>query len=410
MKPHAITAIPTTSSAKRWRVSLIALAIAGIVGAAWMVYGKNTSAQANAKPKTEEKTPVVYELAAVDIAQATQHALQIQLPVSGSLMPLNQATVRAKVAAEVQEVLVQEGMAVKKGQVIARFDGADLRARLTAQDASIDEARAKLDLAQKNRHSNEALLKQNYISQTAFDNVNNSVDLAKASLKSAQAQREIAQLALADTVVRAPVDGIVSKRNVQPGEKVSPDSPLVTIVDLNQLTLEAAVPASEIPRVKIGQEVRFHVDGFGERDFSGNVVRINPTAEAGSRSMTVYVAVNNRDLSLKGGMFAKGQLTLEKHPEMPTIALTALRKHEGRDVVYRIVNNQIQIQPVKLGLRNDEEGLVQVIEGLEAGSTIVNAKLEGVKAGSKVKLPAISVNPASSASPVAESSDHTIKG
>jgi RND family efflux transporter MFP subunit len=295
-------------------------------------------------------------------------------------------------------------MPVNKGQVIARFDGADLRARLTAQETTLDEARAKLDLAQKNRHSNEALLKQNYISQTAFDNVNNSVDLAKASLKSALAQREIAQLALADTVVRAPVDGIISKRNVQPGEKVSPDSPLVTIVDLNQLTLEAAVPASEIPRVKIGQEVRFHVDGFGERIFTGNVARINPAAEAGSRSMTVYVAVNNRDLALKGGMFAKGQLTLEKHPEMPTIPVTALRKHEGRDVVYRIVDNQIQIQPVKLGLRNEEEGLVQVLEGLEVGSTVVNSKLEGVKAGSKVKLPV------ASPTPVAESNENTVKG
>ena len=404
MKLHATATIPTTSSTKRWRVSLISLLIAGVVGGAWFFYGKSTSAQVDVKAKVEEKAPIVYELAAVDIGKTEQRELQIQLPVSGSLMPLNQATVRAKVAAEVQEVLIQEGMPVKKGQVIARFDGADLRARLTAQDAALDEARAKLDLAQKNRHSNEALLKQNYISQTAFDNVNNSVDLAKASLKSAQAQREIAQLALADTVVRAPVDGIVSKRNVQPGEKVSPDSPLVTIVDLNQLTLEASVPASEIPRVKIGQEVRFHVDGFGERAFTGNVARINPAAEVGSRSMTVYVAVNNRDLALKGGMFAKGQLTLEKHPEMPTIPVTALRKHEGRDVVYRIVDNQIQIQPVKLGLRNEEEGLVQVLEGLEVGSTVVNSKLEGVKAGSKVKLPV------ASPTPVAESNENTVKG
>jgi RND family efflux transporter MFP subunit len=404
MKLHATATIPTTSSTKRWRVSLISLLIAGAVGGTWFFYGKSTSAQVDAKAKVEEKAPIVYELAAVDIGKTEQRELQIQLSVSGSLMPLNQATVRAKVAAEVQEVLIQEGMPVKKGQVIARFDGADLRARLTAQDATLDEARAKLDLAQKNRHSNEALLKQNYISQTAFDNVDNSVDLAKASLKSAQAQREIAQLALADTVVRAPVDGIISKRNVQPGEKVSPDSPLVTIVDLNQLTLEASVPASEIPRVKIGQEVRFHVDGFGERTFTGNVARINPAAEVGSRSMTVYVAVNNRDLALKGGMFAKGQLTLEKHPEMPTIPVTALRKHEGRDVVYRIVNNQIQIQPVKLGLRNEEEGLVQVLEGLEVGSTVVNSKLEGVKAGSKVKLPV------ASPTPVAESNENTVKG
>lgn len=409
MKPHTPNLIPTAPTSRRWRLPLIALVVAGALASGWFFYGKSGAgqAQASAKVKAEEKkTALVYELAAVDLDQTTRRALQIQLPISGSLMPLNQATVRAKVAAEVQDVLLQEGMTVKKGQVIVKLDGADLRARLTAQEASIDEARAKLDLAQKNRHSNEALLKQNYISQTAFDNVSNSVDLAKANLKSAQAQREIAQLALADTTVRAPVDGIVSKRSVQPGEKVSPDSALVTIVDLSQLTLEASVPASDIPRVKIGQAVQFHVDGFGEREFSGQVARINPSTEAGSRSVTVYIAVNNRDLALKAGMFAKGQLILEKHQEMPTIAIAAVRKHEGRDVVYQIVNQQIQIQPVKLGLRNEEEGLVQVLEGLEVGSTILNAKLEGVKPGSKVKLPA---TPERAGAPVAESTTNTAK-
>lgn len=394
------TSIPLhVSKLRRWRLPLISLGVALAVGATWAVASKTggdkTAAEKKVAAGAAEKIAPIFELASVDISHVEGRELRVNLPISGSLLPLNQATVRSKVAAEVREVLVQEGMSVKKGQVIARFDGADLRARLTAQDAALDEAQAKLSLAQKNRRSNETLLKQNYISQNAFDTSNNSVELANASLKSAQAQREIAQLALADTIIKAPVDGIISKRNVQVGEKVSPDSPLVSIVDLAQLTLEAQVPASEIPRIKIGQEVSFRVDGFEQRVFSGKVARINPSAEAGSRSMTVYIAVENRDLSLKGGMFAKGNLTLKKNAELPTIPLNALRKQDGQDVVYAVVNNQVQEKKVKLGLRNEDEGFVQVLEGLDAGATVLSAKLEGVKVGSKVKLPEVPHAPSS---------------
>lgn len=375
---------------KRWRFPLLALVVLAVCGGAWSVYSKNMAqTKTNNKPNENpsEKLAVVYELAAVDVNTTELRELGLSLPISGSLTSISQVTVRSKVGAEVRETLVQEGNSVHKGQVIARFDTADLRARLVSQDASVDEAQAKLAMAKKNRLSNETLLKQNYISQNAFDTTNNSVELATASLKSATAQHQIAQLALADTEVKAPLDGIISKRSVQAGDKVSPDTPLFNIVNLSQLTLEAQVPSSEIPRIKIGQLVNFHVDGFGTRNFSGKVARINPAAETGSRSMLVYVAVGNFDAALKGGMFAKGSLTLEKSAAMPVIPIQAVRQQNGQDIIYKIVNNEVQVQKVKLGLRNEDEGLVQVLEGLSAGVNVISTKLDGVKPGNKVSLP-----------------------
>ena len=371
----------------QWRTPVMTVVAVAICSALWMVYSSKMTAQASTNEKKQADKEVVYELAAADITSAELKELSAQLPISGSLVPDSQVTVRAKVIAEVAEAPLQEGVAVQKGQIIARFTAADLHARLTTQEAAVDEAQARLALAQKNRVSNETLLKQNYISQNAFDTTHNGLELAQASLKSAMSQKQVAQLALADTLVRSPLDGFISKRHVQPGEKVSPDTALYSIVNLSHMTLEAQVPASEIPRVKAGQKVMFQVDGFGGREFVGKVARINPATEAGSRSMMVYVAVDNADAALRGGMFAKGSLVLEKSAAATTVPLTAVRQVNGSDVVYQIINEQVKMQTVKLGLRSDDEGKVQIVQGLEAGAVLISSRLDGVKAGSKVKMP-----------------------
>ncbi|MDB5917051.1 MAG: efflux transporter, family, subunit [Massilia sp.] len=312
--------------------------------------------------------------------------MRLDLPLAGSLSPLDQATVKSKVSGVVLATSVQEGMSVAAGQVIARLDGADHRARVAQQQAALDEASARLSLAKKNNANSQALLTQNYISQNAFDTTQNSVELAQASVKAMAAQLELARIALADTVIRAPLAGVVSKRHVQAGEKLAPDMPVFTIVNLRQLTLEAQVPASEVPRVKIGQEVRFRVDGFAGRDFAGKVARISPTAEAGSRSMLVYVSVDNSDAALRGGMFAKGSITTEKSAAAPVVPLAAVRTEGGRQVVYMIEANKVVAQPVTLGMRNEDEGLAQVTSGLGRGASVIVAKLDGVKPGSKVRV------------------------
>ena len=166
----------------------------------------------------------MHELAQGDVAAIGARALAVSLPLSGSLAPLNQATIKAKVSGEIHETTVQEGQQVSSGQVLLRLDAADQRARLTQQQAMLDEAQARLSMASKNEANSQALLKQKYISQTAYDTTQNSVDLARASVKSAAAMVEIARIALADTVIRAPMAGIISKRHVQAGEKVAPRS------------------------------------------------------------------------------------------------------------------------------------------------------------------------------------------
>jgi membrane fusion protein (multidrug efflux system) len=375
-------------SRRRWRTPLIGVALLALAGGGWTVMTAQSKAPVAQQTAQAAPKETVYELASADVTAIGKRALAVSLPLSGSLMPVAQATIRSKVSGEVHESGVREGTAVQAGQVLVRLDQADLKARLQQQLAMLDEAQAKLELARKNESNARALLGQKYISQTSYDSTSNSVDLAKASVKSASAMVEIARIALNDSVIRAPISGIVAKRHVQAGDKVAPDMPVYTIVSLNELTLEAQVPTTEIPRVKVGQEVRFKVDGFAGREFSGKVARINPTTETGSRAMLVYISVANTDSALRGGMFAKGSITTERVQESPVVPLAALREENGKPFVYQVVEGKVVAQPVTIGLRNEDEGYVQVTDGIASGANIIIAKLEGVKPGAKVKMPA----------------------
>ncbi len=391
-----------TSKRRRWIISgvLLVIVLAG-AGAFFMArVGEKKSGAEKPAAKVD-----IMELAAGDVVRIEAHDLRVQLPVSGALTALHQATVKSKVAGEVRETPVPEGVRVHRGEVVVRLDGADLKARLGAQQAAVEDARARLALARKNHDNNAALLKQKFISQNAVDTAENSVELALAAVKSADAQLDIAHRAMDDSVVRSPIDGIVSKRFVQPGEKASPDMPLFAVVDLSELILEAQVPASEIPRVAIGQSVSFTVDGFGARGFAGKVSRINPAAESGSRAITVYVAVANADHALKSGMFANGAITLEKTAMVPVLPIGALREKSGATTVYRVDSGKVIEQPVRLGLRSIDDGLVEVTAGLPVGAQVLAVSLEGIKPGTPVRLPgAVSKTAAPTAVPVATKS------
>jgi RND family efflux transporter MFP subunit len=381
---------PTPHTAPRRRTKVIALTLLAVAlagaGAYALTHRAAPPAQAAAPASAVASAPV-QELSARDIARIETRSLAVTLPVTGSLTPLSQATVKSKVSGIVLSTAVQEGMDVKAGQVIAQLDPAEARARVAQQQAVLAEAQARLALARKNMSNSASLLKQNFIAQNAYDTSANAVDLAQAAVDSARAQLDLARIALADTTIHAPLSGVVSKRLAQAGEKLAPDSPVFAIVDLKHLTLDAQVPASDIPRIHVGQDVQFSVDGFDGRNFAGKVARINPATETGSRAMIVYVDVANPDGLLRAGMFAKGTIVTEKSAPHPLLPIGAIRQDNGRDVVYRIDNGKVVVQPVKLGLRNQDAGLVEALDGAAAGMTVLAVPLDGVKPGNKVKLP-----------------------
>ena len=361
---------------------LLIIAALAAVGAVAMV--------ATRKPTTPPPTAAIsnspIELASVDVTTVEPRVLPRSLPLSGSIAPFVQATLKSKVGGEVEQLKLREGQDVREGEVIARVDTRNLQAQYDRESAAVDKARADLDLARLSRDKNRSLLEQRFISQNTFEQTESAYAGSVASFKLAEAQARVAKINLDDALIRAPFSGTIAKRLVQPGEKVSPDSAIVTLVDLKQMVLEAAVPAAEIPSVRVGQKVRFRVGGFGDRQFEGEVQRINPMTTDGSRSIALYIAVANADSALKGGMFAQGELTLNATEPVLAVAQRAVREEAGAPYVYTLRDEKVVRTPVKLGPRTKGDAFVEVRDGLSAGDRVIVADIGNDKAGTVARI------------------------
>lgn len=357
-------------------IVVASLLLAALAGSVALRASKNGS-----EAPGDSRAPVTLEFAAEDLAYLEPQSLTRWLPLSGTLQPVNQTTVTAKVSGEIRQVTVREGEAVKAGQVIVRFDTADLEARLTDRMGALEASRAQLALAEKTRTQNQLLLRQNFISQNAYDSAESNFSVSQGTLKSNQAQAQLARIALDYAVVTAPLSGVIAKRHVQPGQKVSLDAPLVTIVDLARMELQAMVPANDIPELAIGMKVDLAIDGFGERRFAGTIERINPTTEAGTRAILVFIHIPNPDAVLRGGMFGTGKVTLVAGAPVPTLPAVSIRTEAGQTFVWTIEGGKLARRLVTIGRRDDTVGRVEIRTALDPGIPILAAPFDNLKAG-----------------------------
>lgn len=350
--------------------------------------------------RAKDKAPPTLEFTQADLAYVDRKPLSRWLPVSGTMQPVNQVTVKAKVPGEVRQLAVREGEAVKVGQLLARIDTADLETRLVERMGALESARAQLALAEKTRAMNNKLLSERFISQNAFDGSESSHSVAQGSVKSVEAQVRLAQNAIRDAAVIAPLSGIVSKRHVQPGEKVAFDAPILTLVGLRELELAALVPAVDVPELRVGLGVELTVEGFGDRKFSGRIDRINPSTEPGTRAFIVYVGLPNTDATLRSGMFATGRIGIATSAPAPTLPLAAIRSEAGQTFVWTIDNGRLVRRIVLLGRRDDEAGIVEVRTELPRNVPVLAARFDNLKEGAAaiVKAPGASSNATSAPS------------
>lgn len=338
--------------------------------------------------------PNVLEFTASDLASVQTKSLARWLPVSGTLEPVRQATVKAKVSGEVRQITVREGEPVRAGQLLARIDTSDLDARLIERQGQLESAKAQAAMAEKTLQTNQKLLKQNFISQNAFDSAESNLNVTKGSVMSAEAQVRLAQNALKDAVALSPLSGTVAKRHAQPGEKVAFDAPLVTVVDLKDLELQALVPAMEIPELKLGMIVDLVVDGFGERKFTGRIERISPSTVPGTRAIHIFVGIPNTKGELRGGMFATGRIALGESGATRTLPATAVRIEAGQPYVWLIDNGKLVRRSVTVGRRDEEAGLVELKSELPAGAQVLAARFDNLKEGAPAVVRAPSAAPA----------------
>ena len=382
------------------RLLLIIIAIVVVIGIAMSFFrspapSSNPSAAKNVAPATTTSTikNTTLEFLPQEIFKVTPIELKQTMALSGALRAVDQASVKARVAAEVREVLVREGESVTAGQILVRMDTSEFQARVDQAKGNLHAMRAQLDIATKNRDNNRALLDKGFISRAAFDNTASQFAAAQANVESAQGALDIVQKLLNDSVVRAPISGLIAVRNVQPGEKVSTDYKLLDIVNLKKMECEALVPTSDISKIKIGQSVLLHIEGLTE-EFMGNVTRINPATQAGSRSIAIYIQVANPQDMLKVGMFVDAQLVLRTKANVIAIPQTAVHKESSGAYVYALENNLIVRKNITLGQegRSGEVALIEITSGLNAEDQIVKTDMGNLRPGTPVRMTQVSAN------------------
>ena len=354
------------------RVVKIGLSVAVLVvlagGGLYVLKGRQP-AKAVATAETTKFSGL--EFSPADLAQAKRADLRQVVRLNGTIQPFNQSLLRAEVAAVVNEISVRRGERVKKGQLLARLDTSDVGARMREKQSNLESARSALKLAEINREKAITLTQRGVKSQTALDEAENAWRNARANVAAMEQQLSVARKIVNDAAIYAPLDGLVAERFVNPGERVAIDAKLFSIADLDLMEVEALVPARDVPQLRAGQKVVLHVEGFGDRNFDAHIERINPTAQSGSRSIPVYVLLQNPDHVLRGGMFGAGEAVLVEAPGVIAIPGEALREENGRRVVYVLKDGKLERRAVRVALQGSSDGRIGIADGVAENETVV---------------------------------------
>ena len=397
---------------KKWLVGgAVLLGAVGLgLGGAWMTGAFDrwlpagaTMADGKARPgagakegKDGKKPEVPLEFVAREVVQPALARLPSVIEFSGPLVAPQTAVLRAKAGGTLVELKVAEGSRVVAGQAIGRIDIAEVTSRVAERNAMLESARAALVQAERTHGSNERLAQQNFISPNAMDNSRAALDTARANLNAAQASLDTTRVAMRDAVIAAPIAGIVAKRHVLPGEKVSPEQQVLTIVDIRTLELAGTVGTHEVGRLRAGLPVTVQVEGVSEAA-TGRIARIAPAAEPGTRSIGVTIELPNAKEALRAGQYALARTTLADDTERLTLPATAVGNTAGQDHVWVIENGTLARRAVMLGRRDAREGRVEVLQGVTPTSVVLAARFDNLREGAKASVVAGKTAPVASA-------------
>jgi membrane fusion protein, multidrug efflux system len=313
--------------------------------------------------------------------------------ISGNLQAAQEATVRAQIGGTVLQTLVDEGTRVPNGTLIARIDDRTIRDQYLSARSAVTSAQSNADVSARNLERNQRLSTAGAIADRDLDAARTQNAAAQSQLADAKARLTLQEKQLADAQVRAPFNGIVSKRAVSGGDVVQPGGEMFTIVDPTTMRLEASVPASQLSAVKVGSPVSFSVSGYPDRTFTGKVTRINPTADPTTGQVRVVVSIPNGGNNLVGGLFAEGRVASERRNAL--VAPTGAVDVTGiKPFVIRLKDGKVERVEVELGLRDEESERVEIKSGLTPGDTLLTGAARGISPGTPVRVSSPSDTPA----------------
>jgi RND family efflux transporter MFP subunit len=326
----------------------------------------------------------VYTLAASDVVTAQSIELTQTVGISGSVEALQTAAVKARTAGEIQGLSKREGDEVKAGEVLARIDSTEAQARVRQAAQQAESAQAQVSIARRTTDNNQALVRQGFISATALETSNNNLAAAEANHRAALAALDIARKSLTDTTLRSPLTGQISARLVQNGERVGIDTRVFDVVDLSAFEMEAAISPTDAASVRVGQTAVLRVEGLPDA-VQATVSRINPSVQAGSRSVLVYLRVPAAP-GMRQGLFAQGHLVTGSVKAI-AVPASAVRNDKPQPYIQLVREGSVVHLTVvggATGLRGSEP--MREVAGLAEGTQVLGAQAGLIREGTAVKL------------------------
>lgn len=334
------------------------------------------------------------------------------LDASGYIVAQRQATVSSKVTGKVQALLVEEGQLVKEGQVLARLDDSNARAALMLAQAQLESARAGLSQAKaqskdatRQAARNQELLTKGFVGQSIYDSAQANADSQAAGVEAAQgnvavAERNISvyRQQLDDTVVRAPFAGVITVKNAQQGEMISPLSAggagtrtgIGTLVDMDSLEIEVDVNENFIGRVQPGQPVNAKLNAYPEWEIPCKVIAVIPTADRSKATVKVRIGINNKDARILPDMGVRVSFLTETKPEEKEspkgvwVPENAVQINNGVGILFVIKEDKLERRAVKLGGKSSSGQ--QVLSGIVAGESIAVGDMSQFSDGATIKI------------------------
>lgn len=329
----------------------------------------NTSCSSDAQSKSPEEEE---EGPAVPVEAATVKTGEIAAFYTGtaSLEAEEEALVVAKTGGIAIEILAEEGQYVEEGQALVKLDDE----RLTLELSRAEAALAKL---RQDYERNEELFQKSIISTVEYERIKSEYETQKAA-------RDLAQLEVTYTTVRAPFSGIISERLIKKGNMVATHAPTFRLTDFDPLLAVMHVPERELNKLRKGQRAELRLDALYGEVFTGVIKRISPIVDPTTGTFKVTIEVRDRSRQLKPGMFGRIRIVYDTHAEVLLVPKEAILAEDDESAVYVVRDSMAYRQVVETGYSND--AYMEIISGIEAGDVIITTGQNSLRDSSKVEV------------------------
>jgi membrane fusion protein (multidrug efflux system) len=305
----------------------------------------------------------------VEVAPVERRQISSYIETNGTLEAENEVDLVARVTAPIVDLKVEEGMQVDKGQILARLDDSELRARTEISRATLDEAEQVFGRA-------ESLKDNQLISPEEYDQV-------VTRLETARAQAESDRIQLGYTEIRAPFAGLIVNRYIHYAEQVNTGMPLFRISDFNPLLCPIQIPERDLPKVQIGQQAYLTLEGWPEERFPAKVLRVRPVVDSATGTVRVTLEVETKG-RLRPGMFARVFVQTETRADALVVPRKALSLESIGDTVYVVESDTASRRDVHLGFK--EGDFVEVLSGISEGERVVVVGQDGLSDGTPIQV------------------------